>query len=460
MKKSSLLSQLRVNILSGPLTSGLNILVMAISYPMYLHYLGYEKVGVWLLLSTVQTFAQLGLLGIGPALTKLVAEERGRGNNARAQAYISLSTAILAITGSIALIALYLFRGQIVGSMGMSPANSAIASAILPWVGLLTALNFLNQATTATLAGVGRIDIANYDATLGKLFALGLEAILLFKKVGLIALLFGDFAGCLVIQVAGSIQLRRIAGLHLLKDLAWDRERFNRLVHFGGSMFVVSLAVLLEAPFNKWALSRYAGVALVPIYDIAFNGSMQLRGLLEVGLRALMPAISHRLANDTTEARSEVRQLYRRTTLSLLAILPVGYVVAIFIAKPMLKLWLGSRFVPQIVGTFDIMSAAAIVSLIAVPAYFTLMASGHVRDCMVSHLISASINVMVIVSAIALTGHLSIYLAATSVLITIASSSLYLLWRASRVVNAKPHGDVAGPQTSFRTENPGTKQAA
>jgi hypothetical protein len=34
-------------------------------HPIYLHFLGYEKYGVWLVLATVLTFVQLGNLDMG-----------------------------------------------------------------------------------------------------------------------------------------------------------------------------------------------------------------------------------------------------------------------------------------------------------------------------------------------------------------------------------------------------------
>ena len=56
-------SQLRINMVSGVVTTVVNIVVLAIAYPVYLHFLGYEKYGVWLVLATILKFAQLGDLG-------------------------------------------------------------------------------------------------------------------------------------------------------------------------------------------------------------------------------------------------------------------------------------------------------------------------------------------------------------------------------------------------------------
>jgi O-antigen/teichoic acid export membrane protein len=68
-------SQLRINMVSDVAATIANSIVLAIAYPIYLHFLGYEKYGIWLVLATVLTFAQLGNLGISPAVMKLVAEE-------------------------------------------------------------------------------------------------------------------------------------------------------------------------------------------------------------------------------------------------------------------------------------------------------------------------------------------------------------------------------------------------
>jgi len=73
MIKKLFRSQLRINMASGVAATIINIAVLAVGYPIYLHFLGYEKYGVWLVLATVLSFAQLGNLGIGQAVMKLVA---------------------------------------------------------------------------------------------------------------------------------------------------------------------------------------------------------------------------------------------------------------------------------------------------------------------------------------------------------------------------------------------------
>ena len=80
MFKKLLSSQLRINMASGVVVTVISAVAMMAAYPIYLRFLGYEKYGVWLVLATVLSFAQLGNLGIGQAVMKMVAEEHGHGD--------------------------------------------------------------------------------------------------------------------------------------------------------------------------------------------------------------------------------------------------------------------------------------------------------------------------------------------------------------------------------------------
>jgi O-antigen/teichoic acid export membrane protein len=427
-------SQLRVNIASGFVTTAVNVFLMLVSYPLYLHFLGYEKVGVWLLLSSVQNFAQLGVVGIGPALTKLVAEELGREDAEGAQRYVSLATITVSVTGAVAVLALWALRVPGVRALGLSAGNADIAIKLLPFVGLLTGLTFLNQVVVSALSGVGRMDISNYCITAAKVAALGLEVTLLCRGWGVETLLLGDVLGCCVIQVVGHVYLQRRTGIRMLRRHPWDAARFTRLMRFSGSVFVASLTSLLVAPLNKVALSNYAGVALVPVFEIAFNGTMQLRSLAQVALGALMPAVSQRGAAGTAEARRDIRRLYDRSLYYLLIITPPCYALALLLARPLLKLWLGARYVPQIETAVDILWASALVSLIAVPAFYVLMATDGVRSCVMAHILSAAANIVWIGGCIAFRGTVSLRGASFAILAANVVSSAYLLIRNRRAM--------------------------
>ena len=91
-------------------TALLSTLVIGIAYPVYLHYLGYEQYGLWLLLSTVLTMAQLGNLGVSPALVKLVAEDFAAMDVDGVYRYIGCSLLSLLASGVVLLIGVLWLR--------------------------------------------------------------------------------------------------------------------------------------------------------------------------------------------------------------------------------------------------------------------------------------------------------------------------------------------------------------
>ena len=116
MLKKLLASQLRINMVTGVATHGVNIVILAVAYPVYLHYLGYETYGLWLALGVVLAFARLSDLGMTQAVTKLVAEEHGRGNTQVVQRYVATAIMILWIVSGITLAVILVFKAQIIST--------------------------------------------------------------------------------------------------------------------------------------------------------------------------------------------------------------------------------------------------------------------------------------------------------------------------------------------------------
>ncbi|MCK4828880.1 oligosaccharide flippase family protein, partial [bacterium] len=333
-------SQLRRNMSSGVIAMGVNMLVLAISYPLYLRFLGYEKYGLWLVLATVLGFAQLGMLGIRQAIMKLVAEEYGRDNLVGVQSYVAMAWAVLSFTGTFVLIAILLFKGQIIAAFRLSPENAELALRLLPYMGFLSIYVFLVDALAATLAGLARMDLCNYTQTIGRIFAVGISMLLLYLGCGVVSLLIGNALSYVVINIISLVFIRRQAKMRFLRLGNWDWQRFKKPLSFGGNVFGGSLMNRLLDPFNKLMLSRYAGVASVPVYDIAFRGSMQIRALGDAGFRAIMPEISRIGANMTAQTHERIVAINRRAVkLIIICGVPMFAVLFTF-AHVLLKFWL------------------------------------------------------------------------------------------------------------------------
>jgi len=418
---------------SGVATTVINTVVMLASYPVYLHYLGYEKLGVWMVLATVLTFVQMCNLGMGPAVTKLVAEEYGRGNTEGIQSYVTTALWTLFVTGCIALVVLMLVAKPIIGLFKLGPENAALAEHFLPYMGILTVYAFLIQILTATLSGLGRMDQANYRDSACRAVSLGVAVVLLILGYGIVSLLIGTAINYLLIHITGILLIRKIVTLHILK-FNWDMERFKKLISFGGAVLGGSVISMLFSPFNKLMLSRYAGVSTVPLYEIAFTGSVQVRSLIAAGLAALMPEISRIGVDMTVQARDRISQIYCRSMRLIFLLGTPLFAVLAILAPVLLKLWLGDRFVETLPGVFRIMLIATFLNLLCVPAYYTLMGLGKVHHCFLAQVIEAIVNAVVVAIIVLFARTVSIWSVALAVVLAMGVASFYVVWQKRRAM--------------------------
>ena len=369
MLKRVLSSQLRINMVSGVATTVANMVVLAIAYPVYLHFLGFETYGVWLILATVLISAQMGNLGISSAVIKLVAEEQGQGNTKGIQSYVTTSLAISLVAGSLVLIIILCFQNQIIFAFKLSGQNGVIASRLLPYIAFLTVGAMLAQILNSTISGLGRMDLANYILWGGRVVTVATSSILLWLGHGIESLLIGDTLSYLFIACASVFVIHKTSNIRLLRLSNLDIQHGKRILRFGGWVFGGSVTSLLLGPFNKLILARYVGPSSLPIYDMAFRGSMQVRALLEAGLRALVPEISRIGANMTNFARDRISQINRQAMKFILFLGIPMYGGLIILLTPLLKFWLRQKFVDELPIVFGIMLISTFISLLGVPIY-------------------------------------------------------------------------------------------
>ncbi len=426
MIKKLFSSQLRINMVSGTATTVINTAMMIISIPMYLHFLGYEKYGVWLVLSTVLGFAQLGDIGISPAIVKLVAEEHGRNDIRGIQRYVATALAILCASGAVVLLGILILKPQIVALFKLSDENARMALWLLPYVGLLSVYVFIVQALNAVVSGLGRMDMESYIQSASRVVCVLVAGTLLYLGRGIAGLLIGNIASYLFIHAASLACIRSIIPIRLLQKDNLDAQRGKHLLRFGGAMFSTSTMNMLFDPFNKVLLSRYAGVAAIPVYDIAYRGSVQMRSVVAAGLRAMIPEISRIGAEMTAQARQRISQINRRAVKAIFLIgCPVNAALLLTLT-PLLQFWLGQRFVAELPGAFRIMLLGMFLNLLGFPAYCTLLGLGMVRYVLTSQAILTAVNVLILLTAVFFGHGISVGMIAWSILGANIAATLYL----------------------------------
>lgn len=435
MIKKFLSKQLNINMLSGVVTTSINTLLLVVAYPVYLNFLNYELYGVWIVLATILNLAQLGNLGISPAITKLISEEYSNKNIKIIESYIVSSLSILALTGGCVLLFLVYFSGIIINLFNLGTINEIIFLQLLPYIGVLSVYVIIVQTLNAILAGLGRMDIANYCMTSGRVVAVSLSVTLLLAGYGIESLLIGESLAYVFVHIVSIHFIGRIVKIRMLNLYAWDLNRVKALFRYGGTLFGSSLIAILFDPFNKMILSRYVGVAVIPVYELSYRGAVQFRNLFEATLRPILPEISHIAGRSLHVAVEEIRAINKQG-MKIILLFGVPLYTALYLEAPwFLELWLGVKYQESIPSVFRLVLVGTFITLIAVPSYYTLLGLGKVHYTIVSAIIISGGNFLLISIIILLTQHISVQSVFINLIFSCFLSSIYLIRQAKKETN-------------------------
>ena len=150
----------------------------------------------------------------------------------------------------------------------------------------------------------------------------------------------------------------------------------------------------------------------------------------------MLPEVS-RLAADMTElARVRITGLNRRVMrMALLGGVPL-YATLILGCPFLLKIWLGKQFEPSLPGVFQVIAVGTFLSLIGVPAFYTLMGLGRADCVFLAHLVQGTINAVLLVGLLLMGVPMSATIVAWSVLVSMGGATLYLLWEKQRMLSS------------------------
>jgi len=320
-----------------------SFVILAIT-PVLVGRLGLEAYGLWALLNTVIRYSLLADFGIGPSLSKHVAQFAALGDNHSIRATTTVGMVYLTLTGAIALTGAALVGPIAFAHLPMSESLRPVAPGLLNALVGSVALNFaLGVSPSATLTGLGHYRLTSAINAVGTVAFALIAVVLEFLGHGLNGLVFATYVQTAITAVLGFVVLGRVGGGVLLSPFAFGRALYGSILRFGGWVQISAVASLVIADTPAVVVGFAIGVEYVGILDIATRLTKAVRALAYNFNNALMPAISHL---DAEAGADRVRILLPRATrcMGLLALASSGGLIAS--APFLLRVWIGPHL-PQ-----------------------------------------------------------------------------------------------------------------
>jgi O-antigen/teichoic acid export membrane protein len=322
---------------------------MFISIPLTLQYLGIERFGLWMTISSVIAMLAFADLGIGNGLLNAISEANGKDDHASVRRYIS--SAFVILTGIALFISLTfslitphvpwarLFNVQ--SPLAIKESGVAVAVFVFCF-----AINIPAGIIQRVQMGLQMGFIANLWQAGGSI--LGLVAVLLVIKFEMgLPWLVGAMAGAPVLAaLLNGILFFGLTRTNLAPDFGFVcLAAMKRIAHIGSLFLVLQVAGLIAFQSDVLILAHYLGPEAVAQYSIVMKAFSIPSLILSFYLMALWPAYGEALSrSDMNWVRSS---FIKSLKYSFVINIPITIFLVIF-GNWLIENWVGPSVSPSL----------------------------------------------------------------------------------------------------------------
>jgi len=425
-------------IFSGIAGRGVAMVVGFISVPLTLRYLGAERYGAWVTISTAMAWVALADLGLSNSLTNAVSEGYAHDRRDLAQGYVA--AAFWSLAGVAAFLALLFFSlwHAVPWDTVFNVRTATARAEVAPAVGTAFAIFALSLPLSLIPKIYGayqEVTVANSWAAAGNI--LGLAALIAVTQLrgGLVSLVIAISGAVLLVNVISAIWIFGWSKPWLAPRpdrVTWTA--LKRLTGLGGMFFVIQIAALFLFQTDNLIIAHYLGAAAVTPYSVTWRLFTYTMIFQMLAAPSYWPAYAEAFSRgDRAWVRRSFRVNFRVTVAStLLLALPL-----VVFGKWIIEKWAGPAAAPPS-GLLIWMGIWSVIYAATCSQSLILASSSRLRGQMIYSISAAAVNIalsVIFVKKIGITG---------AVLGTVAAYVLCILvpqWIEVERAIQDPHSD-------------------
>jgi len=320
---------------------------MLITVPLTVNYLGAERYGLWMTISSVIALMSFADLGLGNGLVNAISHADGKGDTKEAQVDVS-STFFILLSVAFILFFIFLLTYPLIAWNKIFNAQTPIAIKESGPTMMVLVITFL---INMPLGIIQRIQVGYQEGykyqiwlILGSLLSLAGLLISIFLKAGLPWLVLAFSSGPIIATIANGINLFAKRRLYLMPKLKYfDFHVSKKLFKVGLVFFILGLFTLIANSSDNLVIAHTLGVKSVAGYEIVkkiFMFSMLTQFVIEPLWPAFGEAIQTR---DYNWAKKTL-------TKALIYSISVGAILTLpllFFGRQIITFWVGKEFTPS-----------------------------------------------------------------------------------------------------------------
>jgi O-antigen/teichoic acid export membrane protein len=399
---------------------GIGSLTGIITVPLTVRYLGAERYGAWITISSVLVFLGFSDFGLASSLTNALGKAFGEDDRERARRYVTTTLFALSFVAVLLVLAGITFARPLARLIFPSVNASLLDGEIIPALIIalaIFALNFPLMVTNRVLAAYQENATANLWIMASSVANLiGILVVIQFRG-GLSLLVLGSAGAGLLVNAISSVWLYGwhkpwLTPTRSAADLGFARELFFTSWKF----FIANAAWVINSQTDNLIIAHYLGPTQVTPYSVTFRLFAYATLIQSLVTPSIWPAYTEALARKDFDW---IRGIYKKN-LKWGLLIAIGILsVLTFFGQAIIRIWAGPVAVPAFsviawMGTWNIILAY----LIATGSL--LQATNHVTVLSVYGSITAVLNIVLSIVLVQSYG-ISGVIAATVIAYTVSS---------------------------------------
>lgn len=318
----------------------ISMLVGLIAVPLMLNYLGAERYGLWVVISSLSLAMNFADLGLGSGLVNTLASAHGRGDRSAARRQVSTAFFLFSGIAAALLIAFWALSPLVNWAHVFNVQSPEAAAEVRPALWCFVVCLVLGLVVSI----VSRVELAYQNAfangvwtAAGSVASLGALLLAMHFNVrlpGMVLILTGVPVAVTIGQAVSVFFLTRP---WLRPSLAWVNGRAAAdLMRLGAGYLVLQLAMTLSMYSDSLIAAQILGPILVTQYAVVSKPFAQLSATLFMAFVPIWPAYIEALAKGDV---AWVRRTLKRSLGLVAIVVAVPGLVLVAIGAPLIQLW-------------------------------------------------------------------------------------------------------------------------
>lgn len=325
----------------------LSVATTLISIPLTLQYIGAERYGMWVTISSLVTMLAFADLGMGHGILNVVAESKGREDRGAIRLAVSSGSFILSIVACVSLAAfavVYPFVPwfelfNVKSDIARLESGPALASAVVCF-----ALAIPLGVVSRVQMGIQQVYAVSLWRCLGSILGLAGVLIVIWLEGGLPWLVVALLGGPLVASFINTLVFFGVSAPDLMPR--WEhvsRSTVARVARIGILFFGIQIAMAVAFSSDSIILAQMLGSEAVTQYAIPDKLFSFISIVASMVLFPLWPAYGEAVARgDHTWVRSTLLRSLRMTIVLTSAV----SLILVASGAQLIELWTGSTLDP------------------------------------------------------------------------------------------------------------------